>query len=96
MAEPKKVLRIVHCVKLNKDLPGLERQPVPGEFGKKVYDNVSKEAFQMFLDYFKMIVNEYRLDLSTPETDKIFFDQMEEFLFGKGAELPDEYIPESK
>jgi Fe-S cluster biosynthesis and repair protein YggX len=84
--------RIVHCVKLNKDLPGLDKQPVPGELGKRVYENVSKEGFKMFLDYFKMIVNEYRLDLASPESDKIFLDQMEEFLFGKGGKLPDEYI----
>ena len=50
----------------------------------------------MFLDYFKMIVNEYRLDLSNPETDKIFLDQMQEFLFGSGGELPEEYTPENK
>jgi Fe-S cluster biosynthesis and repair protein YggX len=84
--------RIVHCVKLNKDLPGLDRQPVPGELGKRVFENVSKEGFKMFLDYFKMIVNEYRLDLASPESDKIFLDQMEEFLFGKGGKLPDEYV----
>jgi len=84
--------RIVHCVKLNKDLPGLDRQPVPGELGKRVFENVSKEGFKMFLDYFKMIVNEYRLDLASPESDKIFLDRMEEFLFGKGGKLPDEYV----
>lgn len=92
MAEP----RIVHCVKLKKDLPGLDRLPVQGELGQKVFDNVSKEAFKMFLDYFKMIVNEYRLDLSNPETDKIFLDQMQEYLFGSGGELPEEYTPENK
>ncbi len=90
MAEP----RIVHCVKLQKDLPGLDRLPIQGELGQKIYENVSKEAFKMFLDYFKMIVNEYRLDLSNPETDKIFEDQMTEYFFGTGGELPNEYKPE--
>jgi len=46
----------------------------------------------LFLDYFKMIVNEYRLDLSSPESDKLFLDQMEEFFFGKGGKLPDEFV----
>ena len=92
MTEP----RIVHCIKLKKDLPGLDRPPVPGELGQKVFDKVSKEGFKMFLDYFKMIVNEYRLDLSNPETDKIFLDQMQEYLFGTGGELPKEFTPESK
>lgn len=88
MTEP----RIVHCIKLKKDLPGLDRLPVPGELGQKVFDNVSKEGFKMFLDYFKMIVNEYRLDLANPATDKIFLDQMNEFFFGTGGKVPDEYV----
>ena len=86
--------RIVRCVKLQKDLPGLDRLPIQGELGQQIYDSVSKEAFKMFLDYFKMIVNEYRLDLSNPETDKIFEDQMKEFFFGTGGNLPNEYKPE--
>ena len=86
--------RIVHCIKLDKDLPGLNKPPIPGELGKTIYDNVSKEAFKMFLDYFKMIVNEYRLDLTSRESDKIFEDQMKEFFFGKGGELPEQYSPE--
>ena len=85
-------VRIIHCIKLNKDLPGLDRQPVPGELGKKIYDNVSKEGFKMFLDYFKLIVNEHHLDLSSPESDKIFLDQMEEFFFGEGGKKPDEFV----
>lgn len=85
--------RIVHCIKLEQDLPGLDRPPLPGDFGQKIYDNVSKQAFKMFLDHFKMIVNEYRLDLTSPATDKVFEEQMREFFFGGGIKLPDEYIP---
>jgi Fe-S cluster biosynthesis and repair protein YggX len=86
--------RIVHCIKLNKDLPGLDRPPALGEIGKKVYDNVSKEAFKMFLDYFKMIVNEYRLDLNSPESDKIYEERMREFFFGADTKPPEQYVPE--
>jgi len=85
--------RKVFCIKLQKELPGLARLPIQGELGQKVFDNVSKEAFKMFLEYFKMIVNEYRLDLSAPESDKIFEDQMNEYFFGKGANLPNQYTP---
>ncbi|MBN8570490.1 MAG: oxidative damage protection protein [Ignavibacteria bacterium] len=85
--------RIVHCIKLNKDLPGLTKPPILGETGQKVYDNVSKEAFKMFLEHFKMVVNEYRLDLSSPSTDKIFEDQMQDYFFGAGMQLPEEYVP---
>ncbi|HEX2786835.1 MAG TPA: oxidative damage protection protein [Ignavibacteria bacterium] len=86
-------VRLVNCIKLNKELPGLPSPPIPGELGQKVYENVSKEAFNMFLEHFKMIVNEYRLDLSSPATDKVFEDQMREFFFGEGIKLPDEYVP---
>lgn len=85
--------RIVHCVKLDKDLPGLAKPPIPGELGQKIYDNVSKEAFKMFMDYFKIIVNEYRIDLTSPESDKIFEDQMREYFFGKGGEMPEQFSP---
>lgn len=85
--------RIVHCVKLDKDLPGLAKPPVPGELGQMIYEKVSKEAFKMFMDYFKIIVNEYRIDLTSPESDKIFADQMKEFFFGKGGEMPGQFTP---
>jgi Fe-S cluster biosynthesis and repair protein YggX len=89
MAEP----RIVHCIKLKQDLPGLDKPPVPGELGQQIYENVSKQAFRMFAEHFKMIVNEYRLDLSSPATDKVYEEQLHEFFFGRGIELPDEYVP---
>ena len=85
--------RIVHCIKLDKDLPGLTKPPIMGEIGEKVYESVSKEAFKMFLEHFKMVVNEYRLDLSSPSTDKIFEDQMQDYFFGAGMKLPEEYVP---
>ncbi|MBL8008476.1 MAG: oxidative damage protection protein [Ignavibacteria bacterium] len=85
--------RTVHCIKLDQDLPGLDKPPVGGELGEKIYNSVSKQAFRMFLDHFKMIVNEYRLDLTSPATDKVFEDQMREFFFGGGIKLPDEYVP---
>ena len=88
--------RIVHCIKLDQDLPGLDKPPLQGELGEKIYDNVSKQAFKMFLDHFKMVVNEYRLDLTSPATDKVFEDQMREFFFGDGIKLPDEFVPPSE
>lgn len=86
--------RLVNCVKLKKELPGLTRQPLPGELGKKIYDNVSAEAWKMFLEYFKMIVNEYRLDLSSPQSDRLFLEQVTDYFFGKGGNLPEQYTPE--
>ena len=89
MAEP----RIVRCIKLHQDLPGLDRPPVPGELGEQIYEKVSKQAFKMFAEHFKMIVNEYRLDLSSPATDKVYEDQLRDYFFGEGMKLPDEYVP---
>lgn len=86
-------VRLVNCIKMNKELPGLDAPPIEGEVGQKVYENVSKEAFKQFLEHFKMIINEYRLDLSSPATDKVFEDQMRDYFFGDGADLPDEYVP---
>ena len=89
MAEP----RIVRCIKLHQDLPGLDRPPLPGELGEQIYENVSKQAFKMFAEHFKMIVNEYRLDLSSPATDKVYEDQLRDYFFGEGMKLPDEFVP---
>ncbi len=85
--------RIVRCIKLHQDLPGLDRPPLPGELGEQIYENVSKQAFKMFAEHFKMIVNEYRLDLSSPATDKVYEDQLRDYFFGEGMKLPDEYVP---
>ena len=73
--------RMVHCVKFGKELPGLERVPWKGELGKRVYENVSKEAWKMWLEYSKMLMNEYRLNPIDPSSQKIMEEQMEQFFF---------------
>ena len=88
--------RKVYCIKLKKKLPGLLKPPIPGKLGIKIFENVSKEAFKMFLEHFKLIVNEYRLDLTSPDTDEIFEKHLNEFFFGEGIKLPDEYVPPKK
>lgn len=84
--------RTVNCVKLQKELPGLDRAPVPGELGRRIYDNVSKDAWKMFQEHFKMVMNEYRLNLMDPRTDEIFKQQIEEFLFRGTANRPEGYV----
>lgn len=85
--------RMVQCVKLGKELPGLDRPPIPGELGKRVFNEVSKDAWKMFEDHFKMVMNEYRLNLMDPRTDEIFRQQIVEFLFsGKAARKPEGYV----
>ena len=85
--------RMVKCVKFGKELPGLDRIPWQGELGKRVYENVSKDAWKLWLEYSKMVMNEYRLNPLDPNSQKIMGEQMEQFFFGEGAKLPEGYVP---
>ncbi len=86
----------VKCVKYQKELPGLDEPPWPGELGKKIYENVSQEAWSLWLEHLKMIINEYRLSPASKEAQDIIASQMEDFFFGKGAALPPGYVPPQK
>lgn len=85
--------RTVYCVKLGKEAEGLDRPPYPTELGQRIYDNVSKEAWQMWLNHQTMLVNEMRLNLMDPEAQQFLMQQMEAFFFGEGAETPEGYVP---
>ena len=67
--------RIVHCKKLDKDLPGLERPPYKSELGKRIFEEVSREAWDMWLKDSVKYINTYRVDLASPEGQKFMFDQ---------------------
>jgi Fe-S cluster biosynthesis and repair protein YggX len=67
--------RIVHCIKLGKDLPGLARPPYKNELGKKLFESVSKEAWDMWLKDSVKYINTYRVDLASPEGQKFMFKQ---------------------
>jgi len=83
----------VQCVVLKREAEGLERMPYPGELGRRIYENVSKEAWKMWLEQMKMIMNEYRLNLGTQEAQEFLLKQMEDYFFGQGAALPPGYVP---
>ena len=85
---------IVNCVKLKREAEGLDRQPYPGELGKRVFENVSKEAWQQWLKHQTMLLNEYRLSPIDPKARKFLEEQMEKFFFGDGAETPPDFKPE--
>jgi Fe-S cluster biosynthesis and repair protein YggX len=85
--------RLVKCVKLQKELPGIPYKPFAGELGQRLFDSVSSEAWKMWLEHSKMIVNEFRLDLTNPDAHKILMEQCEQFFFGEGAALPPDYVP---
>lgn len=88
--------RLVNCVKLKAELPGLKSPPLPTELGQKIYDNVSEQAWKEFIEYFKMVVNEYRLDLTSPMADQVMEQKIEEFFFSDNYEMPQGFVPENK
>ena len=85
--------RMVTCVKLHKELPGLDEAPWAGELGQRIYDHVSQEAWKMWLDYLRMLINEYRLVPSTKEAQEVIAAQMERFFFSEGAAPVPNYVP---
>jgi len=85
--------RTVQCNKLGKELPGLTFKPFPNELGQRIYESISQEAWKMWLEHFKMVMNEFRLSPADPRTNQILYQQAEEFFFGQGAQLPPDYVP---
>lgn len=85
--------RMVMCKKLGRELPGLAHKPFPNELGQRIYENISQDAWKLWLEHFKMILNEYRLGPTDPKTTEILYQQAEQFFFGEGAALPPDYRP---
>ena len=87
--------RTINCAHLKKEAEGLDFQPYPGELGKRIYQNISKEAWQLWMKHQTMLVNENRLNLADQRARQYLARQMEKFLFGEGAEQPAGYVPPS-
>ena len=87
--------RYIHCHKLNQELEGLDFPPYPGELGKKIYEHVSKAAWQAWLNQQTMLINEYRLSLLDPKARQFLATEMEKFFFGEGSQAPTGYRPPS-
>ena len=87
--------RMVKCVKLGKEAPGLDFQPYPGELGKRIFENVSKEGWNQWMSRQTMLINEYRLNPLDPKARKFIEGELEKFFFGEGSALPPGYVPPS-
>ena len=85
--------RMVKCVKLQKELPGLDEPPWPGELGQRVYESVSADAWKLWEERMTMILNEYRLMPWQKEAQQVVARAMEEFFFGESSAPPPEYVP---
>jgi Fe-S cluster biosynthesis and repair protein YggX len=84
---------MVQCKKLGREAEGLEKPPIKGELGQRVFENVSKDAWKMWLEHSKMLINEYRLDLVSADGQRIWLTELEEYFFGENAKLPPGYVP---
>lgn len=85
--------RTVQCVVLKREEPGLDRPPYPGELGKRIFENVSREAWAMWLKHQTMLINEYRLTPIEPKARKFLEAEMEKFFFGAGSQAPEGFQP---
>ena len=83
----------MECVKFGKELPALKRRPFPGELGDKIFSGVSAEAWNLWVEHQKMILNEYRIQSTDQEAMRLLMEQCEQFFFGAGARMPDGYVP---
>ncbi|KAA3619522.1 MAG: oxidative damage protection protein [Calditrichaeota bacterium] len=86
----------VFCVKLGKEGESLAEPPQPGELGQRIFENVSKEAWQMWITHQVMIINEYRMNLADPKAQQFLDQEMEKYFFGEGSMLPPDFVAEEK
>ena len=85
--------RTVQCVKLGREAEGLEKPPFKGPLGEKVFETVSKDGWRLWLEHSKMIINEYRLDLTSEQGQTVWMTELERYFDGEGLELPPEFKP---
>jgi Fe-S cluster biosynthesis and repair protein YggX len=88
--------RTVHCVKLGREADGLDFPPYPGALGKRIYEHVSKTAWQDWLEHQKRLINEMRLNLADPKARQYLAEQMEHHFFGAGADEAQGYVPPAR
>jgi Fe-S cluster biosynthesis and repair protein YggX len=84
--------RMVNCIKLGREAEGMDFPPMPGELGKRIFENVSKEAWQQWIRLQTMLINENRLNLMDPRARQYLAEQVEKHFFGDGAEKAAGYV----
>ncbi|SER39311.1 Fe-S cluster biosynthesis and repair protein YggX [Nitrosomonas sp. Nm51] len=84
--------RKIHCIKLGHEAEGLDFQPYPGELGKRIFEHISKEAWNEWVKLQTMLINENRLNLSDSKARQYLAEQMEAHFFGHGIEQPEGYV----
>ena len=84
---------MVQCVRYKQEMEGLDEPPFDTDFGQKIYQSVSKTAWNEWVDRQKMLLNEYRLQPWQPQAQQFLVEQMEQFFFGEGLGMPTQYVP---
>ena len=86
--------RMVNCIKLGREAEGLDFPPIPGEVGKRIYESVSKEAWQQWVRMQTMLINENRLNLADPQARKYLAEQVQKHFFGDGSDKVSGFVPQ--
>ncbi|HUY99976.1 MAG TPA: oxidative damage protection protein [Thermomicrobiaceae bacterium] len=85
--------KVVQCAKLGRLLPGLERPPFPGPLGERIFNEVSADGWELWREHQTILINHYALNPADPEDRQLLREQMEEFFFGEGAQMPEGWMP---
>ena len=85
--------KLVFCVKLNQEAEGMNAAPFPGALGERIFNQVSKQAWKLWLAHQTMLINEYRLSLIDPKAREFLRKEMENYFFGDGSQIPGGYTP---
>lgn len=94
MTRFEKTITMVNCAKLGRDLEALPKPPFPGELGERIYNEVSIQGWDLWQQQSTILINHYGLNMADPRSQDFLFEQMEEFFFGEGAQMPEGWVPE--
>ena len=83
----------VFCVKTGKRLPALKKPPFPGPLGQRIFENVSELGWKLWGEQSTILMNHHGLSMADPEARRFLMKEMEEFCFGGGARLPEDWVP---
>ena len=88
--------RMVYCLKLKRELPGLDEPPFDTELGQRIYNQISAEAWRAWGEHCKMILNEYRLNPANRQDQEVIVKHMEQYFFGESSAAPPGYVAPSR
>lgn len=85
---------MVHCIRLGQDAEGLDKPPFKGELGQRIFESISKQGWRAWLEHSKMLINEFRLDLTSEQGQRIWMTECERYFFGEGSAKPPDFVPD--